>query len=183
MFVSVMKDPETMNQLISKSPLSYGVVVPRTSEMSLTQDLVAPPKLSKTTPITTFKLTEDSEPQSNDEVEDTSSKDFTLHVFPNPTYRHEQSGANSALSSSWPASYEDNKSFTTRVLLQSLPKNMAAKGLAYWDKMQSSRLTNDNKREERIQVSKWMPSKMKDRAMKSLATQADANAEALPKQE
>lgn len=169
MFISVMRDDDSTTRLVSLSPLRYVVSVPRTKQVGI-RDLLGPDKFSNTSPSAALKVpaTDTSKPsQTNEgEVSDAVEKEFTMNASLNPRYRHQMTGDGLNLQMSWPEFYDENNSFATQILKQSLPDTLAAKGLAHWnvDLGQKWSDTADKARaDERIQLSKWIPGKLKSR--------------------
>lgn len=165
MFISVMKDEDSMKKLVSLSPLIYVVSVPTTKQLGL-RDLIVPDKFSNTRPSATPKGPDAdiSESSQTGQAKDTVEKEFVMNATPNPRYRHRMTGAEQSLQRSWPKFYDDNNSFTTQILKQSLPDTLAAKGLAHWNVdlgQKENGPVSDAKAMDRMQLQRWIPTKIK----------------------
>lgn len=160
-----MRDEDSMKKLVSLSPLRYVVSVPTTKQIGL-RDLIVPDKFSNTRPSATLKGPDAdiSESLQIDQVKDTVEKEFVMNATPNPRYRHRMTGAEQSLQRSWPKFYDENNSFTTQILKQSLPDTLAAKGLAHWNVDLGQKETgpvSDAKAMDRLQLQRWIPTKIK----------------------
>ena len=91
-------------------------------------------------------------------------RQFTVNIFNLPEYNHGGTAYSSPLYGKWPHSYTRHPSFMSTVLKQSLPHNMAAAGLSRWDYNLEDRgeQAEWTAKKARLQVAKWMPTKMKD---------------------
>lgn len=134
MFISLMKEEADASKVITRSPISFNVFVPQKAPGSLLSGLNGSQSLSKSKPITAVKTPDGPTEPPADCVSDAelSQKAFQLQVWPHPAYRHHDSSP-TKLHLSWPDHVSTKPSFVTKMLLQSLPKTMAAKGLANWD--------------------------------------------------
>lgn len=96
------------------------------------------------------------------EPDDREQKHFTLEIFPAQDYNHEKTFSRVPEHGSWPASYTSKTSFMAAILEETLPDDIAAKGLARWD---NHALDPDSgkpaHRNNRIMVESWMPSVIK----------------------
>ncbi|KAF7543239.1 hypothetical protein G7Z17_g10896 [Cylindrodendrum hubeiense] len=181
MFISLMKDKEAASRLITTSPLSYVVSTPQSAPETVLSDLNARQTLFKSKPVTRIKtegassssstLSSDPDPKAGQE---SPQKEFTVQIWPHPTYRHHIS-SRSALHRSWPDFVGESESFITKTLKQSLPKTMATKGLANWEPdlgKQQTAATSKSKMHERVQMLSWIPGKLQ---MQGLNRQSSAN--------
>ncbi|CAM1500700.1 Fc.00g098620.m01.CDS01 [Cosmosporella sp. VM-42] len=172
-FVSVMKDPADVSRLVGLSPLKYGVSIPESTMETYLSDLSAPEKFRKTSITKLVKMaqtTANEKPEPKvEEAEGPPKKDFTIYAWPNLEYRHDRTNLNSPLYASWPESFEEDCSFVTQTLKQSLPDALAAKGLGHWDFDLGKSIQPGpakSKLDERLETAKWIPSKMKKKAEK-----------------
>jgi hypothetical protein len=198
MFISLMKDEEPVNKLVTKSPISYNVFIPHTAPESLLSSLNGSQTLSKSKPITAIKdasSSDDDTPSGGTPSDGTPSsfssssptqdavadsglpqKEFQIQIFPHPTYRHHDSFP-TKLHLSWPDYVCTNESFVTRMLKQSLPNTMAAKGLANWDpdfNRQRMPSESTSKKQDRVLIASWIPGKLRARVERRQEAQASA---------
>ncbi|KHN99394.1 uncharacterized protein MAM_03092 [Metarhizium album ARSEF 1941] len=154
-FVSVTKEIATASRLVEYSPLTYDV-----------------PENHINTDVCVADL-DDSESgnglKSNQPCMTTApghppgKRQFTLEIFPAPTYRHHFAMAGSPLYQSWPAAYREDKSFLAATLKQSLPQTMCSSGLAHWlFDVGSNNASKSGRKAERLQLKRWVPGKMQD---------------------
>jgi hypothetical protein len=89
-------------------------------------------------------------------------KHFTLEIFPAQDYNHEKTFSRVPEHGPWPASYTSKTSFMAAILEETLPNDVAAKGLARWD---NHALDPESEkpahRSNRIMIESWMPSVIK----------------------
>ncbi|KAL7799060.1 hypothetical protein V8C37DRAFT_146249 [Trichoderma ceciliae] len=171
-FVSIMKEPTTAERLVANSPLTYKITEPARSSVEdiYVADLDEPEGFSAVQPIVTGEQRSNasSRPsrldggldQGGEEGPTQGQKEFKLDIFPAPEYNHRFAMAGSPLHSSWPEAYEQDQSFVMATLKQSLPKNIASKGLAHWLMSLGSGLRMERKA-KRLQLKGWLPSNMK----------------------
>ncbi|KAM4063933.1 hypothetical protein HRG_007023 [Hirsutella rhossiliensis] len=153
-FMSVTKHSATASRLVASSPLTYSIPVPReTTEVSLA-GIDEPAPFDAHPPLTSGAAASD-----RDSVPDSQYKEFKLNVFPEPDYQHRFAMAPSPLCQPWPPVYEQDRSFMAAVLKQSLPRTIAAKGLAHW--FLDFNKPAQSYKARRLQLKSWLPSKMK----------------------
>ncbi|KFA65978.1 hypothetical protein S40285_10507 [Stachybotrys chlorohalonatus IBT 40285] len=156
-FVSVAQSIHTANKLVSNSPLTYAMSTPRTDINPAIADLEESTKFDE------LKI---SHAESQDDGGE--QKEFKLHIYPDPDYNHEFSMTNDPLYDTWPRGYDKNRTFTTSTLEQTLPHNVARKGLSHWltDFPPMALVTKKEglKKERRLQLKAWVPSTMKQHA-------------------
>lgn len=157
--MSVTKNPATASRLVASSPLSYSIPVPReTTQVSLPDVPQEPVPLDADPPSRPGRASTWN-PSSGPDDTWPQYKKFKLEVFPEPDYGHQFAVAPSPLRQPWPPAYEQDRSFTAATLKQSLPRTIAAKGLAHWFLNLDHVFTNSEAR--RLQLKSWLPSKMK----------------------
>ena len=88
-------------------------------------------------------------------------KKYTLGITKAQHYKHSLTMNSSYLHGPWPPALEKRETLMSSILKQSLPHNMARPGLACWDYATQGDDTVPNKKTERLQMSRWLPSKMK----------------------
>ncbi|RFU73191.1 hypothetical protein TARUN_9066 [Trichoderma arundinaceum] len=171
-FVSITKEPTTAERLVASSPLTYKITEPARSTVEdiYVADLDEPEGFSNVQPTVTGDRTGYASSQSSgldqgldqrrDEGPKQGEKEFKLEIFPAPEYNHRFAMAGSPLRNSWPAVYEQDQSFIATTLKQSLPKNIASKGLAHWLLSLGSTMRMERKT-KRLQLKGWLPSNMK----------------------
>lgn len=166
-YISLMKDEEAVSKLVTRSPLSYDVSVPGNIKETYLADLTKPQKFASQRPVTNIIEKSDPEGDGIRQDQDTDTKKFTLHVWPAPEYRHDSAATTSPLHKSWPDFLLDDQSFLVETLKQSLPDGLAARGLAHWSPdLGKTRApsTDRTKRNERLHLVDWTPSKLRHRA-------------------
>ncbi|EFQ28200.1 hypothetical protein CGRA01v4_11794 [Colletotrichum graminicola] len=122
-FISVLSDKAKVKELVKISPLQYQLATPQTNgsvKTFLTSSASAGPF---TNPAKHY----DDEVAAHTE----DRKDFTVHIFPAPTYIHSAAIKASPLHGPWPKSRRETVMSAT--LKESIPKNVAADGLSDWE--------------------------------------------------
>ncbi|KAK7427859.1 hypothetical protein QQZ08_005632 [Neonectria magnoliae] len=160
MFVSLMKDREAVSRLVTTSPFSYAVSIPTSAPETALSGVYSRDGLSKLKPVTKMKIQDKS--SASGSSQESPEKEFTIQVWPHPEYRHHIS-SRSVLHRAWPDVIGKNDSFITKILKQSLPKTMVAKGLANWEPdlgKQRTSAGSKNKMQERIQLISSIPGKI-----------------------
>ncbi|KAJ4133623.1 hypothetical protein NW768_005211 [Fusarium equiseti] len=147
-----MKESQDAAKAISSSPLK--ITVPESS--------TEPTSVVKMDGLKAEFQKQDSSKEQNSE--------FLVEISETLTYRHEQSAKNSPLTRPWPEFVVKSPTFASKTLERSLPDSMAAIGLRHWDVDLGQQEVADNKRFEREQMRNWLPSKIKDPAAKSKAS-------------
>ncbi|KAF4986915.1 hypothetical protein FDECE_15697 [Fusarium decemcellulare] len=157
-FVSLMKDSESVARIISHSPIKFTAAafnyLTKTNSPVGTGTASTAGEASRW--MTTFKKDDPSFITDGNET----LTEFTAQVWPSPEYRHHASSA-SALSRPWPEFIDKTKSFISATLKQSLPGSMAAEGLKHWDPDFGKQQSPDSKKVDRLQSRKWVPSRFK----------------------
>ncbi|KAM5352458.1 hypothetical protein ACJ41O_005181 [Fusarium nematophilum] len=153
-FVSLMKDSEAASRVASASPITFAVPISKPSRVTtLTKEPEAP--AGKFGPLVAAMMKEHSSRESD--KQETSRGEFTLEVLPPAEgYRHHASGS---LSNPWPDFVDENKSFLSETLKQSLPGTMAARGLSHWDPDLGKQPVSNARMVGRLQLRNWIPSK------------------------
>lgn len=82
-------------------------------------------------------------------------KQYELQVVGVDKWDHAHTAVNSPLNGPWPESYTSNDTFMSSILKQSLPHNMAAKGLAHWDYDLEQAEPRSHKM-DRLHLAKWL---------------------------
>ncbi|KJZ79591.1 hypothetical protein HIM_01060 [Hirsutella minnesotensis 3608] len=153
-YISVTKDEATARRLVARSPLIYRLPASREQSDTSLADLDGRVAIAPGSP----RFVSDSDPGPAEA--DGEAKSFTLEIFPQPDYQHSFAANASPLRRSWPINYQFDRSFTATTLKQSLPRTMAAEGLAHWlfdtDVQTPPRMT----RPKRLQLLNWLPSRM-----------------------
>ncbi|KPM36298.1 hypothetical protein AK830_g10272 [Neonectria ditissima] len=160
MFISLMKDREAVSRLVTTSPFLYAVSIPKSAPETALSAVYGRDGLSKLKPVTRVKT--QGTLASSESKQESPEKQFTIQVWPHPEYRHHIS-SRSVLHRAWPDVIGKNDSFITKILKQSLPKTMVAKGLANWEPDLGKQRTfagSKNKMQERIQLISSIPGKM-----------------------
>ncbi|GJC89156.1 hypothetical protein ColLi_11994 [Colletotrichum liriopes] len=123
-FISVLSDKAKVKELAKISPLQYQLATPRTNgsvKTFLTSSASAGPFVNPA--------------RHDDEAEDIAhaedKKDFTVHIFPAPTYIHSAAIKASPLHGPWPKSRRETVMSAT--LKESMPKDVTADGLSDWE--------------------------------------------------
>lgn len=101
--------------------------------------------------------------QGREEDPKQGQKEFKLDIFPAPEYNHRFAQAGSPLHSSWPETYQQDQSFIATTLKQSLPNDIASKGLVHWLASPHSTvpIMRTERKAKRLQLKGWLPSNMK----------------------
>ncbi|GJC98220.1 hypothetical protein ColKHC_07046 [Colletotrichum higginsianum] len=123
-FISVLSDKSKVKELAKISPLQYQLATPRTNgsvKTFLTSTASSGPFFNPKRP--------DSDAEGAAQSEDT--KEFTIYIFPAPTYIHSAAIKASPLYGPWPRSRRETVMSAT--LRESLPKDVTADGLADWE--------------------------------------------------
>ncbi|KAK1980925.1 hypothetical protein LZ30DRAFT_593812 [Colletotrichum cereale] len=122
-FISVLSDKAKVKELAKISPLQYQLATPRTNgslKTFLTSSASAGPFANST-------RHDNAEGAAHTE----DRKDFTVYIFPAPTYIHSAAIKASPLHGPWPKSRRETVMSAT--LKESLPKDVAADGLSDWE--------------------------------------------------
>ncbi|OLN85635.1 hypothetical protein CCHL11_05785 [Colletotrichum chlorophyti] len=125
-FISVLSDKSKVKELVKMSPLQYQLATPRPNgsvKAFLTGSTSAGPLVNSA------KQHNDANALNAAQEED--KKDFTVHIFPAPTYIHTAAIKASPLHGPW--SQPRRETTMSSTLKASLPKNVAADGLSDWE--------------------------------------------------
>lgn len=146
--MSVTRNSATAARIVACSPLVYTVAVPRGSSDEALDDPERPPAPLDANP-----------PSLEGPGPGQQHRTFRLDVFPEPDYEHRHAMLSSPLQHPWPSAYEHDRSFMAAILKQTLPRTIAAKGLAHWflDLGQAPRMSGSR----RVELKRWLPSRMK----------------------
>ncbi|KAI6781678.1 uncharacterized protein J7T54_003944 [Emericellopsis cladophorae] len=126
-FIAVTKTTDAADRLIASSPKSYTVQTP-TQPNPIFFDL----KKSSHTPDPVISDTIISDPIESDSSQCPEERTtFTITISPKSS-QHADQGFHDPLQGSWPDQFTETDTFTSAMLKQSLPSNMAATGLAHW---------------------------------------------------
>ncbi|KAK1964531.1 hypothetical protein LY78DRAFT_682426 [Colletotrichum sublineola] len=122
-FISILSDKAKVKELIKISPLQYRLATPRTNG-SLKTFLTSSVSVG---PFVNYARDDNADGAAH--TEDT--KDFTVHIFPAPTYIHSAAIKASPLHGPWPKSRR--KTVMSETLKDSMPEDVAADGLSDWE--------------------------------------------------
>ncbi|KAG9252114.1 uncharacterized protein F5Z01DRAFT_250594 [Emericellopsis atlantica] len=151
-FIAVTKTTDAAERLIASSPKSYTVQTP-TQPNPIFLDL----KKSKHTPDPVISDTIISDPVESDSSSQRPEEatTFTITISPKNS-QHADQGFYDPLQGSWPHQFTEFDTYTSSMLKQSLPSNMAATGLAHWGMLESVK-RKDTHEQERMEARKWIP--------------------------
>ncbi|PFH58783.1 hypothetical protein XA68_13214 [Ophiocordyceps unilateralis] len=157
-FISVTRDEVTAERLVTNSPITY-----RLRQHDRSQD-----KAEGARVVIKKGSNDDDDNNNNNNNKDERTKankesssvaDFALEIFPEPDYRHDFSTAADPARQPWPPIWQNDGSIMATTLQQSLPKTLAATGLAHWflpfQKAPTQYMA------WRLALKSWLPSKMR----------------------
>lgn len=161
-FVSVTREAATASKLIACSPLTYDVPESLMNADIHIADLAELEGFDDSTPSAGFATARPTAVEDGGVRRD--KMQFKLEIFPEPEYQHRFAMIGSPLQNPWPDVYFKDKSLLSGTLKQSLPQTIAASGFAHWplDSTEDSCVPRPDRKEERLQLKRWLPSKMKD---------------------
>ncbi|KAH6609577.1 hypothetical protein Trco_002923 [Trichoderma cornu-damae] len=167
-FVSITKESTTAERLVASSPLTYKIAEPARSAVEdiYVADLDEPESFSAIRPTVTGEQASIAGPrdhergQGREEGPRQGQREFKLDIFPAPEYNHRFAMSGSPLHSSWPEACEQDQSFMAATLKESLPKNIASKGLVHWLVSLGGAMRMERKA-KRLRLKRWLPSNMK----------------------
>ncbi|OHE94147.1 hypothetical protein CORC01_10604 [Colletotrichum orchidophilum] len=123
-FISVLSDKSKVKELAKMSPLKYQLATPR-SNGSVKSFLTGSAVTGPFSNLNHHEESENGAPGTNDK------KEFTVHIFPAPTYIHSAAIKAHPLHGPWPSSRRETTMSTQ--LRASLPKDVTADGLSDWE--------------------------------------------------
>ena len=158
-FISLTNEASTATKLVSCSPLNYQAPGPQVHPDIHVADLANFNGIAvHGRPRSSGDATSEGKPSPSSCAKE--GRNFTLEIFPAPDYEHRHAMAGSLLQHSWPEFYRKDRSFAVTALEQSLPRTIAAEGLAHWHSAGDTKPKIQGKA-DRLQVKSWLPSKMK----------------------
>jgi hypothetical protein len=145
-FIAVTKTTDAAERLIASSPKSYAVQTPKRPDPVYLD-------LKKPTHPSNWVITEPIVGETPQVEGDTTV--FTITISPKSS-QHADQGVHDPLQGSWPDHIIETDTYTSSILKQTLPSNMATTGLAHWAMPESLR-KKQTPQQERIDARKWIP--------------------------